>query len=163
MAAKRFVIKGHVISKGFFGVFNFFQKTNENTSHGSKNEFIRLFLERFTAWQFAFEIIWPLKKILSNHSMPFLQWTTTDIYSNLKIYHFLSMVSVILFFQFFFKSKNGVKSSFLYEHSSSKFSWHSQWKSNVLNIDQKLLQNCEFKSKSRKWKTIHNNKRTFIK
>ena len=52
--------KGQVISKGFFGVFNFFQKTNENTSHSSKNEFILRFLEEFTAWQFAFEINWPL-------------------------------------------------------------------------------------------------------
>ena len=49
MSAKRLVIKGQVISKGFFGVFNFFQKTNENTSHSGKNEFIRLFLEEFTA------------------------------------------------------------------------------------------------------------------
>ena len=38
--------KGQVISKGFFGVFNFFQKTNENTSHSSKNEFIRSFFGR---------------------------------------------------------------------------------------------------------------------
>ena len=30
--------EGQVISKGFFGIFNFFQKTNKNTSHSSKNE-----------------------------------------------------------------------------------------------------------------------------
>ena len=35
-------IKGQVISKGFFGFFNFFRKTNKNTSHISKNEFICL-------------------------------------------------------------------------------------------------------------------------
>ena len=52
--------KGQVISKSFFGVFNFFQKTNKNTSHSSKTEFIRWFFEEFTAWQFVFEINWPL-------------------------------------------------------------------------------------------------------
>ena len=35
-----FYTKGQIISKCLFGVFNFFQKTNENTSHTSKNEFI---------------------------------------------------------------------------------------------------------------------------
>ena len=40
--------KGKLISKGSFGVFNFFQKTNENTSHSSKNEFIPSFLEDFS-------------------------------------------------------------------------------------------------------------------
>ena len=38
--------KGQMISKRLFGVFNFFQKTNENTSHSSKNEFISLFSGR---------------------------------------------------------------------------------------------------------------------
>ena len=38
--------KGQMISKRLFGVFNFFQKTNKNTSHSSKNEFIRLFFGR---------------------------------------------------------------------------------------------------------------------
>ena len=32
--------KGQLISKCLFGDFNFFQKTNENPSHSSKNEFI---------------------------------------------------------------------------------------------------------------------------
>ena len=31
--------KGQIISKCLFGVFNFFQKMNKNTSHSSKNEF----------------------------------------------------------------------------------------------------------------------------
>ena len=38
--------KGQSISKCLFGVFNFFNKTNENTSHSSKNEFIRSFFGR---------------------------------------------------------------------------------------------------------------------
>ena len=38
--------KGQIISKCLFGVFNFFQKTNENTSHISKNELIRSFFGR---------------------------------------------------------------------------------------------------------------------
>ena len=41
--------KGQLISKCLFVDFNFFQKTNENTSHISKNEFIRSFFEEFTA------------------------------------------------------------------------------------------------------------------
>ena len=35
--------KGQIISKCLFGVFNFYQKTNENTSHTSKNEFRSFF------------------------------------------------------------------------------------------------------------------------
>ena len=50
------VTKGQIISKCLCGVLNFLQKTNENSLHTSKNEFIRSFLEEFTAWQFAFEI-----------------------------------------------------------------------------------------------------------
>ena len=38
--------KGQMILKCLFGVFNFFQKTNKNTSHSSKNEFICLFFGR---------------------------------------------------------------------------------------------------------------------
>ena len=38
--------KGQSISKCLFGVFNFFNKTNENTSHSSKNEFICSFFGR---------------------------------------------------------------------------------------------------------------------
>ena len=34
------VIKGQLISKCLFGVFNFLQKTNENMSHNSKIEFV---------------------------------------------------------------------------------------------------------------------------
>ena len=38
--------KGQLISKCLSGVFNFFLKTNENTSHSSKNEFICSFFGR---------------------------------------------------------------------------------------------------------------------
>ena len=38
--------KGQIISKCLLGVFNFFQKTKENTSHSSKNEFICSFFWR---------------------------------------------------------------------------------------------------------------------
>ena len=41
--------KGQIISKCLFGVFNFFQKTNKNTSHTSKTELIHSFLEELTA------------------------------------------------------------------------------------------------------------------
>ena len=41
-----FFAKGQLISKCLFGDFNFFQKTNENTLHSSKNEFICSFFGR---------------------------------------------------------------------------------------------------------------------
>ena len=34
------LLKGQIISKCLFGVLNFFQKTNKNTLHSSKNKFI---------------------------------------------------------------------------------------------------------------------------
>ena len=46
--------KGQVISKGFFGVFNFFQKTNENMSHSIKNEFICSFFGRIHSLTICF-------------------------------------------------------------------------------------------------------------
>ena len=49
-----------MISKRFFPGQGFSQKTNENTSHSSKNKFICSFLGESSAWQFAFEINWPL-------------------------------------------------------------------------------------------------------
>ena len=57
--------KGQLISKCLLAVFNFFQKTNKNMSHSSKNKFIRSFLEEFMTWQFAFEINWPLTALFS--------------------------------------------------------------------------------------------------
>ena len=45
--------KGQLISKANQSSRRFSQKTNENTSHSSKNE--------SSAWQFAFEINWPLE------------------------------------------------------------------------------------------------------
>ena len=39
-------LKGQIISKRFFPGQGFFKKTNENTSHTSKNEFIRSFFGR---------------------------------------------------------------------------------------------------------------------
>ena len=38
--------KGQLISKCLFGVFTFFQKTNENKSTSSKVEFVRSFFGR---------------------------------------------------------------------------------------------------------------------
>ena len=44
---RRFVLcKGQLILKCLFGVFNFFQKTDKNTSHSSENEFTRSFFGR---------------------------------------------------------------------------------------------------------------------
>ena len=47
--------KGQLISKCLFGVFNFFQKTNKNTSHSSKNEFIRLCFGRIYGLTICFQ------------------------------------------------------------------------------------------------------------
>ena len=46
--------KGQLISKYLFGVFNFFQKTNVNTSYSSKNEFIRSFFGRIHGFTIFF-------------------------------------------------------------------------------------------------------------
>ena len=52
--------KGQLTLKCLFSDFNFFQKQRKTLRIVVKmNQFIR-FLEEFTAWQFAFEINWPL-------------------------------------------------------------------------------------------------------
>ena len=57
-------ILGQLISKCLFGVFNFFQKTNENKSTTGtivvkSNSFVR-FLEETSAWKNHFDFVWPL-------------------------------------------------------------------------------------------------------
>ena len=44
------------------------KKTNKNTLHSSKTNSFVCFLEEFTAWQFAFEIYWPLQKLQNTRS-----------------------------------------------------------------------------------------------
>ena len=61
---------GQLILKCFFGVFNFFQKTNENKSTWGiivvkSNSFVR-FLEETSAWKNRFDFVWPLAKVLQN-------------------------------------------------------------------------------------------------
>ena len=46
--------KGQIISKRFFSGRGFFQKTNKNTSHTSKNELICSFFERFLGLTICF-------------------------------------------------------------------------------------------------------------
>ena len=58
------VYKGQLISKCMFGVFNFFQKMNENKSTwriivAKSNLFVR-FLEETTDWKNHFDFVWPL-------------------------------------------------------------------------------------------------------
>ena len=58
------IAKGQLISKCFFGVFNFFQKTNENKSTWgiivvNLNLFVR-FLEETLTWKNHFDFVWPL-------------------------------------------------------------------------------------------------------
>ena len=57
--------KGQIISKWFFGVFDFLQKTNENKSTWGiivvkSNSFVR-FLEEIEDTKNHFEINWPLR------------------------------------------------------------------------------------------------------
>ena len=61
------VCKGQIISKWFFGVFDFLQKTNENKSIWGiivvkLNSFVR-FLEEIEDIKTPFEINWPLERI----------------------------------------------------------------------------------------------------
>ena len=49
-----FFPKGQIISKRFFSGRGFAQKTNENTSHTSKNEFIRSFFGRILGLTVSF-------------------------------------------------------------------------------------------------------------
>ena len=46
--------KGHLISEWFFEVVDFLQKTNKNTSHTSKNEFICSFFGRIHSLTICF-------------------------------------------------------------------------------------------------------------
>ena len=48
--------KGQLISKCLFGVFTFFQKTNENKSTSSKVEFVRSFFGRNVGLKQSFRI-----------------------------------------------------------------------------------------------------------
>ena len=48
------VLKGQIISKRFFPGRGFFQKTNENTSHSSKNEFICSFFGKILGLTICF-------------------------------------------------------------------------------------------------------------
>ena len=48
--------KGQLISKCLFGVFTFFQKTNENKSKSSKVEFVRSFFGRNIGLKKSFRI-----------------------------------------------------------------------------------------------------------
>ena len=52
----RRIPKGQLISKCFFGVFTFFQKTNENKSTSSKDEFVRSFFGRNVSWKKSFRL-----------------------------------------------------------------------------------------------------------
>ena len=74
----------------FFWVVDFLKKTNENKSTWGiivvkTNSFVR-FLEEFMAWQFAFEIIWPLAQfhsLLSTNNIGCIFATHSLTYSNL--------------------------------------------------------------------------------
>ena len=62
------MIKGQIISKWFFGVFDFLPKTNENKSTWGiivvKLNYHVRFLEEIEDTKNPFEIIWPLIKVL---------------------------------------------------------------------------------------------------
>ena len=60
----RILPKGQLISKRLFGVFNFFQKMNENKSIWGiivvKTNSVIWFLEETSAWKNHFDFVWPL-------------------------------------------------------------------------------------------------------
>ena len=65
-----YVCKGHLISKWFFGVFDFFKKLNENKSTWGiivvkSNSFVH-FLEESAAWKNHYDFVWPLVTKMSN-------------------------------------------------------------------------------------------------
>ena len=47
--------RGQIISKGLFGVLEFFQKTNKQICRSSKNEFVCLFFGRIRGYQKSFQ------------------------------------------------------------------------------------------------------------
>ena len=61
--------KGQLISKCLFCVFNFLQKTNENKSHSSKSEFIRLFFGGNVGLKISFSFCLTFTKV--GDSLPF--------------------------------------------------------------------------------------------
>ena len=56
------LVKGQLILKCLFGVFNFFQKLKKNTSHSSKNEFIHSFFGRIQGLTICFRNYRTFKK-----------------------------------------------------------------------------------------------------
>ena len=83
--------KGQIISKHFFSGRGFSQKTNENMSHTSKNEFICSFFGRILGLTIFFEINWPLKKSnvhphQSNITLHTLPWDTLTLCEKNKIF-----------------------------------------------------------------------------
>ena len=53
-------IKGQLISKCLFCVFNFLQKTNKNKSHSSKIEFVHSFFGGYFGLKNHLDFVWPL-------------------------------------------------------------------------------------------------------
>ena len=81
--------KGHLISKCLFGVFNFFQKTNENKSTWGtiivkSNSFVH-FLEETLAWKNHFNLVWPLDDCL-------LPWIDFTLWLSILIKSFLYLM-----------------------------------------------------------------------
>ena len=91
--------KGQLISKANQSSRGFSQKTNENTSHISKNEFIRSFLGESSVWRFVFEIKWPLetywKTLYETYSLLTVSWT-----QNLCVGNFICIFDVVIFWHF---------------------------------------------------------------
>ena len=76
------MVKGQIISKWFFGVFDFHQKTNENKSTLGiivvKSNSLVCFLEEIKDTKNHFEIIWPLvHTLLDPNKGPFFNYVET--------------------------------------------------------------------------------------
>ena len=68
----------------FFGVFNFFQKTNKNKSTCSKVEFVGFFLEKSSAWKNHYNFVWPLGAAWKKLSFDLLHNILFVVYINRK-------------------------------------------------------------------------------
>ena len=79
--------KGQIISKRFFSGRGFAQKTNENTSHTSKNEFIRSFFGRILGLTVSFRNYLTFSSVkISGRFFKLLWtvqkgWTLCDVFS----------------------------------------------------------------------------------
>ena len=83
--SKMYFPKGQLISTCIFGVFTFFQKTNENKSTGSKVEFVCSFFGRNVGLKKSFQICLTFTPKLSGQESNFIKVGTLNLSSSLSL------------------------------------------------------------------------------